>query len=185
MSSNSPYVFDKSKFPDEAARKKPMSLSLLWCENGRKVTKWTGFSQFPTVALRDSATMRFITAFAEMETVPPLLRVIGRALKPCHREGSFLLNSVGKLPVTTYSVCTSEARLTQNSKDKGGIHRVLALGLGWDTDGEEWGSVLSRRGSTEPSSGDRWACAGDAFPSHKSGNQSLSARINNWNLSRH
>lgn len=76
------------------------------------------------------------------------------SLKPCHREGSFLLNSVGKLPFTTYSVCTSEARLTQN-RDKGGIHCVLALGLGCDTGGEERGSVPPRRGSTEPSSGNK------------------------------
>lgn len=108
------------------------------------MTKWTGFSQFPTVALRDSLTMRFITAFAEMETVPPLSRVTRRALKPCHREGSFLLNSVGKLPFTTYFVCTSEAGLTQNSRDKGGIHRVLALGLGWDTGEKERGSSGDR-----------------------------------------
>lgn len=67
---------------------------------------------FPTVALSDSRTVGFITAFADMETPPPLPQVIRRAQKPYHREGSLLLNFVGKSPFTSYSACSTEARLT-------------------------------------------------------------------------
>lgn len=69
-----------------------------------------------------------------METPPPLPPVIRRAQKPYHREGSLLLNSVGKSRFTSYSACFPEARLTQNTRDKGGIHCVLAqsgVSHGW------------------------------------------------------
>lgn len=66
---------------------------------------------FPTVALSDSLTMGFITVFADMETPPPLPQVIRRAQTTHQREGSFLLNSVGKSPFTSYSACSTEPRL--------------------------------------------------------------------------
>lgn len=106
--------FDKNKFPDEAAYEEAaiFSATLMCKSQGSDQKERVSRPGFPTVALSDSLTMGFIPAFADMETPPPLPQVIRRAQKPCHREGSLLLNSVGKSPFTSYSACSTEARLT-------------------------------------------------------------------------
>ena len=86
-----------------------------------------------------------------------------RVPKPHHREGSFLLNSVGKLPFTTYLVCTTEAQLTENTWDGVGVTCLWAWGgacsqVSWEKNSRA--VSLPRRGHTEPSSGDRCTCAG-------------------------